>query len=56
MPRVVVRNFANGGVSTVRSFWEARLLDELHLVKPRGAGPLFLGADDPQDHLIPDRE
>ena len=29
----------NGGVSTVRAFWEARLLDELHLVM----APVFLG-------------
>ena len=29
----------NGGVSTVRAFWEARLLDELHLVM----APVFVG-------------
>ncbi|MHC5537233.1 dihydrofolate reductase family protein [Singulisphaera rosea] len=29
----------NGGVSTVRAFWEARLLDELHLVM----SPVFVG-------------
>ena len=29
----------NGGVSTVRAFWKARLLDELHLVM----APVFVG-------------
>src|SRR5262249_16625821 len=29
----------NGGVSTVRAFWKARLLDELHLVM----SPVFVG-------------